>query len=170
METIKELFGEESLNFETFESKVKEKGLNLYDLNKGGYLSKEKYDKLNAKFEQFKKDNDTSKYADYETLKAENETLKAEKTQNELMSKLASSKVGEKYRKFVLSEVKALVTEDKNFDTCLAEYLKENEQFLEVAQKDKVFTKANSSVELEKGGSTNASINKKMNDLLRKGR
>ena len=156
METIKELFGEESLNFETFESKVKEKGLNLYDLNKGGYLSKEKYDKL--------------KYADYETLKAENETLKAEKTQNELMSKLASSKVGEKYRKFVLSEVKSLVTEDKNFDTCLAEYLKENEQFLEVAQKDKVFTKANSSVELEKGGSTNASINKKMNDLLRKGR
>lgn len=166
MEELKELFGENQIDYATFESKLSESGIELANLKTGAYVSKDKFDKLNNKFEQYKKDNDISKYADYDTIKAEVDALKAEKVEMSMLAEIGKAKVGEKYRKFVLSEVKGLVTEQKDFNTCLAEYLKDNEQFIEKAEKQSFFHKS-SSVDLQNGSSDKQSINKKMNDIIR---
>lgn len=165
MDELKELFGEESLDYATFEQKLGEKGIKLANLKAGGYIDKAKYDKLAGDFTKYKTDNDVSKYADYDAIKQELETLKAEKAEAELMKDVAAAKVGDKFQKFVLSEVKPLVTDKKDFKACLADYLKDNPQFLEDNQG--VF-KRGSQVILEGGaGGGDKSTNKKMNDILR---
>lgn len=166
MEELRQLFGDGSISFDEFTKKLGETGIKLADLSKGEYIGKGKYDKLSSDFEKYKKDNDVSKYADYDQIKQECETLKQEKAENEMMSAIVSKGVSEKFRKFVLSEVKGKVTEDKKFDKALEEYLAENEEFVE--GKNPFFVKGSSSVDVSgksKGGQ--ADENKKMNDFLR---
>ncbi len=43
MEFLKELFGEKPLTFDEFTDKVNQKGLKLFDLSAGGYMSMEKH-------------------------------------------------------------------------------------------------------------------------------
>lgn len=168
MEELKELFGESAIDYATFESKCNEKGFKLADLSKGGYISKGKYDALSGEFSKYKQENDTSKYADYEEIKAERQKLLDEKAENELYSKITNAKVNERYKKFVLTEVKAMVDDKKDFDTCLTEYLKENEQFIESTDKQQFFKKS-TSVDLTNGSTTQKNVNNKMNDIIRKG-
>lgn len=126
---LKELFGEEALTYDDFNSRVVDKGLKLVDLTEGNYVSKEKYDALVSDFDKYKEENDVTKYADYEDLKAENAILKAEKTEIEEISKVKSAGIDDKFSKFVYAEVKSRVTDDKDFDTALAEYVNENPHF-----------------------------------------
>lgn len=44
MDFLKEVFGEETLNFEQFASKVTSKGIKLADLSTGNYVDKKKYE------------------------------------------------------------------------------------------------------------------------------
>lgn len=167
MDELKALFGEESIDYATFEQKCKDGNIKLANLSGGGYIAKGKYDDLNKQFTQYKTDNDVSKYADYDTIKAENETLKAEKETNERLKDIAKANVSEKYRKFVLSEVKKMVTDKKDFATCLTEYLKENNQFIEEVKKTGFFQKGSTQVDLQGKSTNEKSTNRKMNELLR---
>lgn len=132
MEELRNIFGEESINYDTFMSKVSESGIKLVNLKTGGYVDKNKYEKLQSEFEKYKSENDVSKYSDYEDLKSEVEQLKAEKAENELYAQIAAANVDDRFKKFVLSEVKQLVSDEKDFQTALNEYIQENAQFVKV--------------------------------------
>lgn len=167
MDELQELFGEEALNYADFSAKLSEKGIKLANIKAGGYVDKGKYDKLAGEYAKYKQENDVSKYADYDTLKAELEKLKAEKEEAEFVAKVAEAKVDAKFQKFVVAEVKPLVSDKKDFKTCLDEYLKENPQFVVNTQRQGVFQKSSQPNfdDGDKGGAP--STNKKMNEILR---
>lgn len=167
MDELQEIFGDEALNYADFSAKLSEKGIKLANIKAGGYVDKGKYDKLAGEFAKYKTDNDVSKYADYDAIKTELETLKAEKADAELAKEVATANVDVKFQKFVMSEVKPLVTDKKDFKSCLADYLKENPQFVVNSQRQGVFQKS-SQPNFDDGGKGGApSTNKKMNDILR---
>lgn len=167
MDELQELFGEESLSYADFTAKLNEKGIKLANIKAGGYVDKGKYDKLAGEYAKYKQENDVSKYADYDTLKAELEKLKAEKEEAEFVAKVAEARVDAKFQKFVVSEVKPLVSDKKDFKTCLDEYLKENPQFVENVQRRGVI-RSGSQVSLDEGSGAGAkNINQKMNDFIR---
>lgn len=167
MDELQELFGEESLSYADFMAKLNEKGIKLANIKAGGYVDKGKYDKLAGEYAKYKQENDVSKYADYDTLKAELEKLKAEKEEAEFVAKVAEAKVDAKFQKFVVAEVKPLVSDKKDFKTCLDEYLKENPQFVENVQRRGVI-RSGSQVSLDEGSGAGAkNINQKMNDFIR---
>ena len=167
MDELQELFGEESLSYADFTAKLNEHGIKLANIKAGGYVDKGKYDKLAGEYAKYKQENDVSKYADYDTLKAELEKLKAEKEEAEFVAKVAEAKVDAKFQKFVVSEVKPLVSDKKDFKTCLDEYLKENPQFVENVQRRGVI-RSGSQVSLDEGSGAGAkNINQKMNDFIR---
>lgn len=167
MDELQELFGDEALNYADFSAKLSEKGIKLANIKAGGYVDKGKYDKLAGEYAKYKQENDVSKYADYDTLKAELEKLKAEKEEAEFVAKVAEAKVDAKFQKFVVSEVKPLVSDKKDFKTCLDEYLKENPQFVENVQRRGVI-RSGSQVSLDEGSGAGAkNINQKMNDFIR---
>lgn len=66
--------------------------MKLADLSLGGYVDKNKFDDQVRKFNDYKAKNDVSKYADYDALKSELETLKAEKADRELIGKLSDKR------------------------------------------------------------------------------
>lgn len=167
MDELQELFGDEALSFADFSAKLNEKGIKLANIKAGGYVDKGKYDKLAGEFAKYKTDNDVSKYADYDTIKTELEQLKAEKADAELAKEVAAANVDVKFQKFVMSEVKALVTDKKDFKTCLAEYLKENPQFIMNTQRQGVFQKGSQPNFDDGGKGGSPSTNKKMNEILR---
>lgn len=167
MDELQELFGEESLSYADFTAKLNEKGIKLANIKAGGYVDKGKYDKLAGEYAKYKQENDVSRYADYDTLKAELEKLKAEKEEAEFVAKVAEAKVDAKFQKFVVAEVKPLVSDKKDFKTCLDEYLKENPQFVENVQRRGVI-RSGSQVSLDEGSGAGAkNINQKMNDFIR---
>lgn len=167
MDELQELFGEEALSYADFAAKLNERGIKLANIKAGGYVDKGKYDKLAGEYAKYKQENDVSKYADYETIKTELEQLRAEKADAELAKEVAEANVDTKFQRFVMSEVKALVTDKKDFKACLAEYLKENPQFIVNTQRQGVFTKGSQPNfdDGDKGGAP--STNKKMNEILR---
>lgn len=167
MDELQELFGEEALSYADFAAKINERGIKLANIKAGGYVDKGKYDKLAGEYAKYKQENDVSKYADYDSIKAELETLKAEKADAELAKEVAEANVDTKFQRFVMSEVKPLVTEQKDFKTCLAEYLKANPQFMVNTQRQGVFQRG-SQPNFDDGGASGApSTNKKMNEILR---
>lgn len=167
MDELQELFGEESLSYADFTAKLNEHGIKLANIKAGGYVDKGKYDKLAGEYAKYKQENDVSKYADYDTLKEELEKLKAEKEEAEFVAKVAEAKVDAKFQKFVVAEVKQLVSDKKDFKTCLDEYLKENPQFVENVQRRGVI-RSGSQVSLDEGSGAGAkNINQKMNDFIR---
>lgn len=166
MDELQELFGDEALNYADFSAKLSEKGIKLANIKAGGYVDKAKFDKLSAEFSKFKQDNDVSKYADYDTIKTELEQLRAEKADAELAKEVAEANVDVKFQKFVMSEVKPLVTQQKDFKACLAEYLKANPQFVVNTQRQGVFQKGSQAI-FEGGGEPAKTTNAKMNAILR---
>lgn len=166
MEELRNIFGDESINYETFMGKVSESGIKLVNLKSGGYVDRNKYEKLQSDFEKYKSENDISKYSDYESLKNEVEQLKAEKAENELYAQISAANVDDKFKKFVLSEVKPLVTEEKDFKTALDEYIKENAQFIKVEPEMKNIPSAQPSFRfgtqenIESGGGKNINLEK----------
>lgn len=170
---FKNFFGEDgtaSIDYPTFSEALSKSGLKLVDVNSGEYVSKAKYERVLNEYNQYKTNNDISKYADYDTIREELEALKAEKADNELAKAVASKNVDERFVRFVISEVKSLVTEDFDFETALNEYLKQNPQFLINPKKERTqgVIKIGSSGELEQGsGHKNRTTNDRMNKILR---
>lgn len=150
---LKQFFGEDgsaAITYEQLTKGIAEKGIKLADLSLGGYIAKDKYDEQTRKFNDYKVKNDVSKFADYDDLKSELAALKAEKADRELTEKLEAKKVRPEFRKFVLSEIKSKVTDEKPFDKAMDEYLKANGQYL--AEDTSVPFFKSSSVPLEGAG------------------
>lgn len=170
-EMFKSFFGEDgngSIDYATFTEALNKSGMKLADINKGEYVSKAKYDKTLGEFTKYKADNDVSKYADYEELKAKVAELENEKAEAEMMKEISKAKVDEKFSKFVLSEVKPLVTDKKDFASCLKDYLEQNPQFVVDETQKKTTFKMRSNTSLEGGnGSGKATTDTKMNNILR---
>lgn len=171
MDELRELFGAdgtEAVDFNTFTEKLsKLETVKLANLANGKYVDKSKYDSVEARAKELDK---IAK--EFETIKTERDTLKNEKMISELTTKCNQAGIGTAFSKFVISEVNALVTDKKNFDVCLAEYLVANPQFKgedksKAVDPKKVFTKG-SSVKLEGGSGNEKSTNEKMNDIFRK--
>lgn len=165
MEELKALFENGTLDYDTFTAKVTESGLKLANLASGGYVDINKFTKLKKELDDYKASGE-SKNADYEALKTEIETLKAEKLEASQINEVARAGVDEKFRKFVWAEAKALVDEKTDFSMALKNYLKENNQFVETAVKGGVF-RMGSQVDLKDGKGTPKSTNDKMNKILR---
>ena len=172
-EGLKQFFGEDgntAITYEQLSQGIASKGIKLADLSLGGYVSKDKFDEQTRKFNDYKEKNDVSKYADYDTMKAELETLKTEKADRELMEKLSGKKVKPEFQKFVLSEIKGKVTEQLPFDKAMDEYLNANKQYIAVEETRKPTFFKNSSVPLENGAGEKKSTSEKMNSMFRNAR
>lgn len=167
-EGLRQFFGEDgntAITYEQLSKGVAEKGIKLADLSLGGYVSKDKFDEQTRKFNELK--NGASKYADYDIIKEELEKLRTEKSDRELIEKLSTKKVKPEFQKFVLSEIKQSVTEEKPFDKAMEEYLKNNTQYIEVEDKKRQVFLKGTSVPLENGSGEGKSTNQKMNTLFR---
>lgn len=164
---LKQFFGEDgntAITYEELTKGINEKGIKLADLSLGGYIAKDKFDEQTRKFNDYKSKNDVSKYSDYENLKAEVETLRAEKAEREFLEKINAKKIRPEFQKFVLSEVKGKIDDKTNFDKALENYVTDNPQYVTEIGKKPVFK--SSSVPLD-GTNENKSTNQKMNALFR---
>ena len=123
---------------------------------------------LPEEFNEYKTNNDISKYADYDTIKQELEVLKNEKADREYIDKLSAKKVKAEFRKFVLAEIKSAGDSATDFDKAMEKYLKDNPQYVEAEEKKTPFFKS-SSAPLDNGSGGAKNENQKMNDFLRSG-
>ena len=167
---LKQFFGEDgkaAITYEQLSQGITEKGIKLADLSLGGYVAKDKFDEQTRKFNEYKAKNDVSKYADYDVVKAELETLKAEKSDRELMEKLSGKKVKPEFQKFVLNEIKGKVTDQTPFEKAMEDYLKENSQYIAEEKEEKQTFFRSSSVPLGNGSGESKTTNQKMNALIR---
>lgn len=89
-EFLKDFFGDESLSFEAFNSKLQEKNLKLADLSKGEYVDKKKYDDDVSTWQ--KKYNDTQKEYDNILNSLKNEEDEDTKEYNEFMKQFEDLK------------------------------------------------------------------------------
>ena len=170
MEELKALFGEGSLSYNEFEQKLGEAGekIKLANLKSGAYVDKAKFEKLEKGLEDYK-----AKYSaleestkGFDELKSQfddvstkyNELLGKQEVA-EKMEKIKGANVNDKFAKFVYNEVNALVSDGKDFQTVLSEYLKENSQFI---------NSKSTYVDLQNGGAVVKSANEKMNDFIRR--
>lgn len=168
MEELKALFGDEAIDFATFQAKLAENAetIKLANLVSGKYVDTSKYDKLKGQFDKWKTDNDVSKFADYDKIKTERDALKAEKVMAEQTKKVQEYGVDERFVGYVISEVGKNVTEQKSFDDALKEFVETNSQF--VTTRMASFQRVNTSNPLGgNGNSAMPSTNQIMNNLLR---
>ena len=166
---LKQFFGEDgntAITYEQLTQGIASKGIKLADLSLGGYVARDKFDDQVRKFNDYKAKNDVSKYADYDSLKTELETLRSEKADRELTEKLSAKKVKPEFQKFVLSEIKSKVTDQVTFDKAMEDYLKANGQYIAKEEGKPTFFKG-TSVPLENGSGESKNTNQKMNALFR---
>ena len=104
--------------------------------------------------------------------KARYETLNTDYTNIVNTQKVNDAKVDKQFTKFVMNEVSSLVTDEKNFDDCLSEYLQNNSQYIikDDTNKGKTgdFFKMGSSVNLNGGQTTPQTPNSIFNDIVLK--
>ena len=170
MEELKSLFGEGSLSYEEFNQKLGEAGdtIKLANLKSGNYVDKSKYDKLEKGLNDYQtrynaltestKDYDSLK-ASYDDITTKYNTLLTKQDEAEKMGMINSANVNPKFAKFVYTEVLSQVNEQKDFQTALNEYLKDNKEFL-TAQKSTY-------VNLQNGLGNTLTANEKMNKFIR---
>jgi hypothetical protein len=167
---LKQFFGEDgaaAITYDQLTRGITEKGIKLADLSLGGYVAKDKFDEQVRKFNDYKTKNDVTKFADYDAIKAELETLKTEKADRELIEKLSGKKVKPEFQKFVLAEIKATMGEGDDFEKAMEAYLKANTQYVATEEeKPKPFFKS-SSAPLDNGSGEGKTTSQKMNALIR---
>jgi len=170
MEELKSFFGEGSLTYEEFSQKLGEAKdtIKLVNLKTGNYVDKSKFDKseLSAQDLKAKFDALTESTKDYESIKAERDTIKSQydelKTKfdtNEKMNLINGANVNPKFAKFVYSEVLSMTDDKKDFQTALSEYLKENKELLNGTK--------GTYVDLEKGVGQQKTENQIINEKIR---
>lgn len=175
MEELKALFSEGSLSYDEFEQKLGEAGdtIKLANLKSGNYVDKAKYEKLEKGLEDYKTKYSTLEESTkgFDELKSQfedisnkyNELLTKQETA-EKIEKVKSANVDEDFTEFVYSKVNSLVSDDKDFQTALDEYLTEHKQYLKGAKQQATY------VDLQNGGTVPKSANEKMNDFIRRKR
>lgn len=136
MENIKALMGSayhEGVTIEEVNSFLS--GKNMVNLKEGGYVAKDKFERVESEKKQLQSDLDSLKETtkDYETLKSENEGYKKEKESSQLKSKLAGLGISEKHFNYVKMDIdnKSLTIGDdeKANKTAVEAYLKEHPEF-----------------------------------------
>lgn len=169
MEELKTLFGDGSLTYDEFSTKLNEGNIKLANLKSGSYVDKAKLDKANSSYNdlQTKYNELFESTKNYEADKKELEAFRAEKVNKDYFDKIAGANIDSKFSKFVLSEIKSSMQENEKFEDALAKYVKENPQYL--TTKQGVFKFGTTSPNLEGGGSPsdNKTINQTMNEILR---
>lgn len=169
MEELKSLFGDVALTYAEFESKLNEaSGIKLANLKSGNYVDKAKFEKTNQNYAELE-----SRYnqlvestKDYENNLKELETLRNEKANSDLLTKVKDAQVDDVFAKFVLSEVKSKIKENEKFEDVLNVYVKDNPQYLK--SKTGIFKNGTSSPNLENGNAEHIKSNNQfMNDLIR---
>lgn len=169
MEELKALFGEGSLSYEEFEQKLGESNdIKLANLKSGNYVDKAKYEKLEKSHNEWQTkysalEEQTKGYGElqtsYDNLKLDYDALISKQDETNKMSMINSSNVNPKFARFVYTEVQSMVNDNKDFQSALSEYLKDNKEFLN--------TPKGSYVNLEQGNVVPMSANEKMNKFIR---
>ena len=153
---------EESVKEETTKTYTKEDLDNSFNAGVKKASSEWQKDEKYKEFLEWKKtnQNDSEKIAElqasYDTLKKENDLLKA-------TNEVAKSEVKPEFLKFVTSEVMSMVDDTTNFETALKNYKKDNSQYFG----ETVVKKVQSSPNLNGGGAKETTTNSIMNDILR---
>lgn len=144
------------------------------NLNDGGYVDKDKYNKAVAEKDSLKTSLDELKEStkDYETLKKENETYKGEKADADLKAKLTALGISEKAFKYVKGDIadKTLTIGDdeKANKDAVAKYLKDNPQFAAKSQQVQPHVRVVSTkVDVGGGDGKDKVDNKTINDNFR---
>lgn len=170
MEELKSLFGDGSLSYDEFEQKLGEAGetIKLANLKSGNYVDKAKFEKLEKGLEDYKTKYDelfesTKGFSELQTkfdeISKMNEELLSKQDIAEKMDLIKKSNVNPKFAKFIYTEVKSQVSDEKDFQQVLNEYLKENSQFISM----------NSTyVDLQNGSTGTKSATDKMNEFIRR--
>lgn len=136
MENIKKLMGSawhEGLTLEEVNTFLS--GKNYVDLKEGGYVAKDKFDRVESEKKQIQADLDSLKEStkDYETLKTENEGFKTEKANADLKAKVIGLGVNEKFFNYVKMDIDSksltLGEDEKANKTAVEAYLKEHPEF-----------------------------------------
>ena len=136
MENIKKLMGSawhEGLTLEEVNTFLA--GKNYVDLKEGGYVAREKYDRVESEKKQIQTDLDSLREStkDYETLKSENEGYKTEKANADLKAKVVGLGVNEKYFNYVKMDIDSktlsLGEDEKANKAAVESYLKEHPEF-----------------------------------------
>jgi DNA repair exonuclease SbcCD ATPase subunit len=170
MEELKSLFGEGSLSYEEFSQKLGEASdtIELANVKAGNYVSRTKYGEIEKKMtklqEKYNALNENSQgydelKASYDDITTKYNTLLAKQDETEKMSLISGANVNPRFAKFVYSEVSSQVTDDKNFQTALTEYLKENKEFVNAPK--------STYTNLQNGIGEALSANEKMNNFIR---
>lgn len=174
VQMLKELLGDaykEGMTLAEVETALS--GKKLVDLSTGNYVAKEKYDRLNTEHSDLKTQFDEYKKgtSDFETIKQEYDTLKAEKADNDLRDRLVALGVNPKSFKYVKSDIndKALVLgeDEKANKSAVEKYLKENPQFANKPSNDRVIIthdNHNNENQGNKGGSAGNTV---VNEAIR---
>lgn len=168
MDELKSLFGEGSLTYDEFEQKLAgDTNIKLANLKTGAYVDKSKLDKANSSLGEFQtKYNElVEKTKNYDAEKAELETFRTEKAEREYLGKVTGAKVDSKFAKFVLNEVKSSMADGDKFEDKLAQYVKDNPQYLTTRQG--VFKFGTSTPNMEQGSAPNPTVNQTMNEIIR---
>jgi FtsZ-binding cell division protein ZapB len=174
MENLKKLMGsayKEGITVEEINSFLG--GGKFVNLNDGGYVDKDKYNKAVADKDKaetsLKELQESTK--DYETLKKENETFKGEKADAELKTKLIALGISEKSFKYVKGDINdktlTLGDDDKANKDAVAKYLKDNPQFAAKQQQVQSHVRVVSTKVDSTDGNKDVVDNKTINDNFR---
>lgn len=127
MENIKNLMGDKYHDGVTLEEiNAFLDGKKLVNLNDGGYVAKDKFERIESEKKQLLNDMNTLKEQtkDYETLKSENETFKTEKADASLREKVIKLGIKESAYKYVKGDIVAKELELGDDDKANAENVK----------------------------------------------
>lgn len=128
----------------------------------------EQYNSLQSDFNDYKGNNssDALRY-ELDDYKTKYNSLN-EKYENLMYSsKVRDANVSPEFTDFVANNVKKLVTDDKDYDTALNEYLQEHKQYVKQADKGN-YIKVGSSVDFKGGSQTPNTPNNVFNEMILK--
>ncbi len=171
MEELKTLFGDSALSYADFEQKLNEASdtIKLVNLATHEYVDRDIYEKQKAKLEEYKAkvneyaDNEkqyTSLKADFDDISTKYNELLAKQDMAEKLGLIAEANVDKKFADYVYTKVQAQVSEEKDFQTALSDFLKENSQYLNANK--------GTFVDLQNGNTSVKSANERMNDFIRR--
>lgn len=136
MENIKNLMGSayhEGVTIEEVNSFLA--GKKMVNLNDGGYVAKDKFDRVENEKKQLQIEHDSLKEStkDFEKIKAENDGFKKEKANADLKAKVLKLGIDEKFFNYVKMDIDSKTLElgedEKTNKAAVDKYLKEHPQF-----------------------------------------
>lgn len=133
MESLKNLLGagyHDGITVEEIDKALE--GKKFVNLKDGGYVAKEKFDKLETQYEELAKNT-----KDHESIVKELEQFKAEKKVAETRKSLIEAGADEKFVEYLGFQIeKGVIKQDDKFVDNVKAYLKENAQYAKSTQPD----------------------------------